>query len=246
MKPKEKLCVGIVNDHTINSDLAVDLVTLALKRANRFHSMVQVANIGLLSRSRNVLVKNFLEQTDTDWLLMIDSDERLPLDAFDKLVALADAASRPIVSALVFAAFFDNDDNLRPVPTIYEMVDGQLHCLDRYPEDQPLQVDATGTGCLLIHRSILQRLRDEAGDNQGPDWAWFADGAIGGRWFGEDLLFCRRLHALGIPMWVHTGAILKHRKEFWLDDRHHKLWLSANQSETAAGPASPGGADGSN
>lgn len=229
MKAKDRVCIGIVNDHTINSDLAVDLVTLALKRANRISSMVQVANIGLLARSRNVLVRNFLDNTDAEWLLMMDSDERMPLDAFDRLTALADASERPVVSALVFAAFFDDDDNLRPVPTIYTMDDaGQLHSIDDYPADQPLQVDAAGTGCLLVHRSVLLRFREQAGENQGPDWAWFADGAIGGRWFGEDLLFSRRLHAMGVPMWAHTGAVLKHRKEFWLDDRHHKLWMSAN------------------
>jgi (2R)-3-sulfolactate dehydrogenase (NADP+) len=58
------------------------------------------------------VVKTFLEETDADWLLMIDSDERLSIDAWHKLIDAAHDKDRPIVSGLVFAAFFDGDDGL--------------------------------------------------------------------------------------------------------------------------------------
>ena len=222
MNKKDKLCIGIVNDGKINGQLAMDLIHIARHPSGRLDHMIQVANIGLTTRSRNVVVKNFLEEVDTPWLLLIDADERLTLDTFFKLVDAADEKLRPIVSGLVFAAFFDNDDMLRPVPTIYQMSDDKgLQPIDDYPLDSIIEVDAAGTGCLLIHRSVLKELQKQATPNQGKDWAWFVEGAIEGTYFGEDLLFSKRLKSLGFSIHAHTGAILQHRKEFWLDERHH-------------------------
>jgi hypothetical protein len=212
----------MVNNGTINSLLAMDLIHIAREKNGHFDHMVQVGNIGLTTRSRNVVVKTFLETTDADWLLMIDSDERLSLDAWHKLIDAAHDKDRPIMSGLVFAAFFDGEDSLRPVPTIYRMdPEKGLEAIDAYPIDKLIEVDATGTGCLLIHRSVLLDMQKQATPNQGKDWAWFVEGAIDGTYFGEDLLFSKRLKSMGYKIHAHTGAILPHHKQFWLDERHH-------------------------
>jgi hypothetical protein len=222
MKMKDKICIGMVNNGTINSMLAQDLIHIAINPSQRFHNLVQVGNIGLTTRSRNVVVKTFLETTSAAWLLMIDSDERLSLETFHKLVDAAHDKDRPIVSGLVFAAFFDNEDSLRPVPTIYRMdPEKGLEAIDGYPIDELIEVDAVGTGCLLIHRDVLLEMQRQATPNQGKDWAWFVEGAIDGTYFGEDLLFSKRLKSMGFKIYAHTGAILPHHKQFWLDERHH-------------------------
>jgi len=212
----------MVNNGTINSLLAMDLIHIAREKNGHFDHMVQVGNIGLTTRSRNVVVKTFLETTDANWLLMIDSDERLSLDTWRKLVSSADDIQRPIVSGLVFAAFFDGQDELRPVPTIYRMnMETGLQPIDDYPLDKLFEVDAVGTGCILIHRNVLLDMQKNATVNQGKDWAWFVEGAIDGTYFGEDLLFSKRLKSMGYKIFAHTGAILPHHKQFWLDNRHH-------------------------
>ena len=222
MKSKDKVCIGMVNNGTINSLLAMDLIHIAREKNGHFDHMVQVGNIGLTTRSRNVVVKTFLETTDANWLLMIDSDERLSLDTWRKLVSSADDIQRPIVSGLVFAAFFDGQDELRPVPTIYRMnMETGLQPIDDYPLDKLFEVDAVGTGCILIHRNVLLDMQKNATSNQGKDWAWFVEGAIDGTYFGEDLLFSKRLKSMGYKIFAHTGAILPHHKQFWLDNRHH-------------------------
>ena len=153
---------------------------------------------------------------------MIDSDERLLLDTWHKLIDSAHDKDRPIVSGLVFAAFFDGEDALRPVPTIYLMDSERgLQPIDGYPENQLIEVDAVGTGCILIHRSVLLEMQKQATPNQGKNWAWFVEGAIDGTYFGEDLLFSKRLKSMGYKIFAHTGAILPHHKQFWLDERHH-------------------------
>jgi len=212
----------MVNNGTINALLAIDLIHIAKERNGHFDHMVQVGNIGLTTRSRNVVVKTFLEQTDAEWLLMIDSDERLSLETWHKLLDSAHDKDRPIVSGLVFAAFFDGADELRPVPTIYRMdPEKGLEAIDAYPIDELIEVDATGTGCLLIHRKVLLDMQANATAHQGKDWAWFVEGAIDGTYFGEDLLFSKRLKSMGYKIFAHTGAILPHHKQFWLDERHH-------------------------
>jgi hypothetical protein len=222
MKSSHKVCIGMVNNGTIDALLAMDLIHVARDKDGHFDHMVQVGNVGLTTRSRNVVVKTFLETTDADWLLMIDSDERLSLDAWHKLLDAAHDKERPIVSGLVFAAFFDEQDGLRPVPTIYRMdMEKGLQPIDDYPIDELIDVDAVGTGCLLIHRSVLLDMQKQATPNQGKDWAWFVEGAIDGTYFGEDLLFSKRLKSMGYKIHAHTGAILPHHKQFWLDDRHH-------------------------
>ena len=222
MRAKDKICIGMVNNGTIDSMLAQDLIHIAIHPSQRFHNLVQVGNIGLTTRSRNLVVKTFLETTEAAWLLMIDSDERLSIDAFTKLVDAAHEKDRPIVSGLVFAAFFDDEDGLRPVPTIYRMdPEKGLEAIDAYPENQLIEVDAIGTGCILIHRSVLLEMQKQATPNQGKNWAWFVEGAIEGTYFGEDLLFSKRLKSMGFKIHAHTGAILPHHKQFWLDERHH-------------------------
>jgi hypothetical protein len=221
MKSKDKICIGMVNNGSINSMLAQDLIHIAIHPSRKFHNLVQVGNIGLTTRSRNVVVKTFLETTDAEWLLMIDSDERLSINNWMKLIDSAHDTERPIISALVFASFEENND-IRPVPTIYRMnPETGLSPIDGYPKDQLMEVDAVGTGCLLIHRNVLLDMQKQATVNQGKDWAWFVEGAIDGTYFGEDLLFSKRLKSMGYKIHAHTGAILPHFKTFWLDDRHH-------------------------
>lgn len=236
MRTRDRVVIGMVNDGSINSQLVIDLMQIIRNRPERFDSFIQVSNIGLLTRSRNVLVKNFLEQSDASWLLMMDADERLTLDTFDKLVDAAHDKDRPVISALVFAAFFDDDGALRPVPTIYRNIETGFQAIDDYPIDTVIKIDGSGTGCLLIHRDVLLTLQENATNHQGKDWAWFVDGAIEGRWFGEDLLFSKRLASLNIPLHAHTGAICAHSKQFWLDERHHLPFREAAISSTKVAP----------
>lgn len=76
----------------------------------------------------------------------------------------------------------------------------------------PIQVAATGTGCLLISRVAAMAVRN----------------LYGSRWFervgmtqtreiiSEDLSFCYRLATLGIPVYVHPKIKTTHAKTVWL------------------------------
>ena len=155
---------------------------------------------------------------------MIDSDEQLPIAAFDKLIESAHDKERPIIAGLVFASFEIGQAYPKPVPTIFQDAPEGFLPLNNYDKDSLFEVDAAGTGCLLVHRSVLETMQASADPHQGKDWCWFWDGPIDGIWIGEDLQFCRRVRSLGFPIYAHTGAILPHSKSYWLDDRQHEIW----------------------
>jgi hypothetical protein len=223
MKSAHKVSIGSCDPGTVDGGFAFSLIQLTQSRASRLGPFVRIKGSGLLSKQRNRLVKQFLE-TKSDWLLMMDSDEQLPVSSFDKLVEAAHEKERPLVAGLVFASFETGFPYPKPVPTIFQDAPEGFLPLNNYDKDSLFEVDAAGTGCLLIHRSVLEKMRDEADEHQGPDWCWFWDGPIHGNWIGEDLQFCRRVKSLGFPIYAHTGAILPHSKNYWLDERQHDIW----------------------
>jgi len=156
--------------------------------------------------------------------LMVDTDQRFPLESFKKLVQAADAKERPIVAGVVFGGFDTGGIYLEPVPCIFRLdyEDGGLRSFHDYPEDSVVQVDAAGTGCLMVHRSVFERFREEADPHQTERWCYFQDLPMNGEWIGEDLLFCLKAVSYGFPIHAVTGAILPHERRYWLDERHHQ------------------------
>jgi hypothetical protein len=82
MKSAHKVSVGSCDSGDVNGGFAFSLIQLTQSRASRLGPFVRVKGSGLLSKQRNRLVKQFLD-TKSDWLLMIDSDEQLPVASFD-------------------------------------------------------------------------------------------------------------------------------------------------------------------
>ncbi len=65
------------------------------------------------------------------------------------------------------------------------------------PADRALEVDSGSGACLLIRRSVWNRL-------QGFDEGFFM--------YGEDLDLCWRIHELGGTVWYEPAARVRHRK----------------------------------
>ena len=232
MKSTETICIAWCHGGTVDTEFAMSLMEITRKRA-KVTSYHCVYGTGLLAKSRNILVSHFLDNTKDDLLLMLDADERISLEAFDKLTKAANAVEKPVMAGLYFAALWQ-EASLRPVPLIFDInAEGGIAPFDEYPKDSVIRIKAAGTGCLLMHRSALQKIRDNANELQGKDWCWFQDGPIGGgKWLSEDLSFCARLQQLDIPMFVHTGAVLDHHKDVWINEANYDNWLANNEPGT--------------
>jgi hypothetical protein len=228
MKQNDKVAIAWCHTGSIDTEFGLSIMQAIRTFPKRIGDFYCVEGTGLLAKSRNIMVKHFLDETTDDWLFMLDADERFSTETFKLLCDTAHHIDRPIVAGLYFAALWEGL-NLRPVPLLFTANEEQgLQPLDEYPENSIIQVAAAGTGALLMHRSALQKLREVAGDDH-KDWAWFQDGPIGNnKWLSEDLMFCSRLTDNQIPIHAHTGAVLQHHKSMWLDAAHHATWLQNN------------------
>lgn len=186
----------------------------------------QCGSAGIVD-GRNAVARAFLDEADSEWLFMVDSDMGFAADTVERLVAAADAKERPIVGALAFAQKTAGSTSLGGIryvaqPTIYQFLEfddraGFAPWID-YPKDELVQVGATGAACLLVHRSVFETIRAKYGDR------WFdpVSHPKSVNHFSEDLSFCVRVAGCDFPMYVHTGVKTTHDKGFtFLDEEFY-------------------------
>ena len=167
-----------------------------------------------VSNRRNKAVKAFLESSTADWLWFVDSDQVFPPDTMHRMVATAAAndvkilgAVIPIITStgLMSNVFIDNDEAITHV------------VLDPFNEDfgepGPKEFAATGCGCLLIHRDVLQAMHDEFGDHLSYFYEDRRPNKAGEtKWMGEDLTFCLNAREFGYRVVVDTSISVGHHK----------------------------------
>lgn len=222
MRVRDKIAIGWLDPGVVDGMFALSVASIYAERLDRMGALLRVESGGLLSRGRNELTARFLDTTDCQWLLMLDSDMQLSLDGFDRLVDTVHDTDRPIVAGLYFGAW-PGELFPTPCPLIFRAEQGTTRFIPiaDYPVDQVIPVDSAGTGCLLIHRSVFEKMQADANPHQGTQWCWFQDMPVNQDWFSEDHWFCSRAREIGFPIHAHTGVVLPHRKRFWLSDKHY-------------------------
>lgn len=175
-----------------------------------------------LSAPRNEIVKKFLAYDKAEWLWMVDTDMTFAPDVVERLLEHADPETAPIVGGLCFG--FGDDGMIHP--TLYGLdgnPDDPAHLgvtrFNVYPENSMMQVVATGAACLLIHKSVFQRMLGfehpsrpgKRGFNDA--YPWFQELEHDGRPVSEDIAFCWRAGLMRIPVYVNTGVEIGHIKE---------------------------------
>jgi hypothetical protein len=204
---------------------------------------------GGLVDARNKAVAHFLDQATEEWLWFVDTDMGFRPDTVDRLVDVADPVLRPVVGALCFGLKQGDPDGYggyetSPFPTIYGWGAGPdgvagFRAAAEYPRDAVIPVAGTGAACLLIHRTVAEKVRAEHGD------LWFdpvryADGRL----VSEDLSFCYRLAGLQIPVHVHTGVRTTHAKQIWVGEQQFLAHQALTEAATAVAVRRAAVADG--
>jgi hypothetical protein len=179
-----------------------------------------------LVAARNKAVETFLAGNDAEWLLWLDTDMGFPADLCELLIEAADPVERPIVGALCFTQRETEPDGMggwrcRAVPTIFDWAqlangEGFLIRWD-YPKNTVVRCAGTGSAAVLIHRTVFSKIAAK----YGPCWYDMAPNPMTGQLIGEDLSFCARAGAVGIPVHVHTGVITSHAKRIWLSENDY-------------------------
>jgi hypothetical protein len=197
-----------------------------------------------LVEARNKAVRSFLDEHQADWLWWVDTDMGFKPDTVDRLFEAADPVERPIVGGLCFAQREDGPDGygghrFTVSPTVYDwaQVDGQYGWVVRwrYPSNTLTRVGGTGSACILIHRSVFEKIEAE----HGPVWYDRVPNATTGQLIGEDLSFCLRAGALQIPIYVHTGVGTTHFKPIWIGEEDYWTQVAVNSVAEAMSEESP-------
>jgi hypothetical protein len=194
---------------------------------------------GGLVAGRNDVARQFLDMTECEWLFVVDSDMGFGPDTVDRLIGSADPATRPVVGGLCFSLRKDTPGEIYGqkyvvVPTCYELgQDGDtvgFRSIVNYRRDSVIKVDGTGSACLVIHRSALEKIRAEHGDH------WYDPITLpDGTTFSEDLSFCLRLQAAGIDLFINTGVRTTHDKHgVFLDEDEFDRCLALHASRPEA------------
>lgn len=221
----EKVVVGYLTPGTVHSGFAESLLDLLVYDV-AFHKRIVDGGGRLaiqaganLSAPRNALVRRFLEYGKADWLWMVDSDMTFRPDTVERLLEFADPDTAPIVGGLCFG--FDDKANIQP--TLFGLVGDesspQVVRYHEWPPESMFQVAATGTACLLIHKSVFEKIRDvELPNRNGRPgfnnaFPWFQETEHDDAPVSEDITFCWRAGLLGIPIFVNTAVQLGHIKD---------------------------------
>jgi len=214
-RSRDKVVVGYVHPADVSGAFHTSLMQLVLydktisKRIAGLEDRYSSANI---SHERNNVVRAFLDKHDAEWLFMVDADMWFTPDTLDRLLATAREDTRPIVGGLCFGMA----DALL-FPTLYDLAEDETgkHILRRnvWPIGETVQVTATGAAAILIHRRVLEAVRDKGFNRTFP---WFQETELNGQPCGEDFTFCLRAGLCGFPVHVDTAIHIGHHKQMVL------------------------------
>ena len=182
-----------------------------------------------IGRQRQVLFDNWADVTKTDWLLWVDSDIVLTPDSLKLVWNAADKVSKPVVSGTYFVSKENERSLMQPFPALFKEGSNknELQIIHPLPQNELIKVDSAGFGFLLMHKSIITKMREVS-----PDYSLFAEEeGLADKYISEDIVFFRKLKAAGIDLYAHTGALVQHMKRFSFDINYYNLYWNGLHKE---------------
>ena len=166
---------------------------------------------GSIADARNEITRQAID-AGCEYLWMIDTDQTYPEDTLPKLLA----HNVDICGASVHSRWEPyRTFMLRGEPGKY------LHVGDEVAYSGDLvEVDATGTGCLLIKTSVFEKI----------PYPWFEFSRTeDGKPVGEDINFCSKARKAGIKVHVDSSIEVGHLAVINIGRWTHELWKAANK-----------------
>lgn len=188
-----------------------------------FHSFVQMerpeftpifATNGPVDGLRNKIVED-AKAMGVSHLLMPDLDQTYPVDTISKLLS----HKLPIIGAKVHRRYPPFD------PIMYKGEINSYERIDEWENGELVEVDATGSGCLLYDMRVFHELL--------PPWFKFrpnpdperADG------IGEDVGFCFDLKKAGYKIYIDTSIKCGHLSTMEITEETWWLYKSLKKKQ---------------
>lgn len=202
MPPKihqKAIYLAVLNQGEIRTDLTQVLNMLVQHESYKIHLSYPTGKP--ISNNRNTIVSKFLA-TDCDFLMMIDSDIIPPMN----VLQLVDF-NKDIITPLMFV-----HQRGKLLPLFLKQNKDGMFDVDDYLKKTGLQkADATGTGCIIIKRKVLEHpaLKYPFRNEYDKD---------GIKTIGLDLNFCQRARKVGFDSWVHLDYLADHHTVYSLKE----------------------------
>lgn len=219
-------CDGGLTDGKFTEGLVYTLITSQVPITSAMR--VQGNQIG---RQRQTAFDNWLDQTDHEWILWVDSDIELTASVLNKLWQVAHKDNVPVVSGIYFISKENERSVMTPYPAVFSFTEDkyQIAYLHPLPENALVKVGAAGFGLLLMHRSVGEKMRMFHGVGK----PFFNETGVGDKFVSEDINFFYHMAEAEIPLFAHTGATVKHMKRFAYDLEYYKLfWNNENATRS--------------
>lgn len=185
------------------------------------HSAMRVQG-NQIGRQRQVALDTWYNTTDYDWALWVDSDIELTKEALQLVWAAADKDERPVVTGTYFISKENERSLMAPYPAVFNWVEGdeyKISYVHPLPANALIRVGSAGFGFVLMHRNAITRMREVHGAIP-----YFNETGVGEQFVSEDINFFRLMGKAGVPLYTHTGAVVKHMKRFALDIEYYKFF----------------------
>lgn len=180
-----------------------------------------------IGRQRQEALNFWYDKTDFDWILWVDSDIVLTEEALQLVWNAADPVDRPVVTGTYFISKENEGSVMAPYPAVFNWTDDdyKIAYVHPLPANALIKVGSAGFGFVLMHRNAVTKMRKLHGSKP-----YFNETGVGEQFVSEDINFFRMMHQAAVPLYTHTGALVKHMKRFALDIEYYKMfWNSKSE-----------------
>lgn len=175
------------------------------------HGLLTTANESLITQGRSKIANFFINNTDFEYLLFLDSDVGFIADDVLKLLS----HQRDVVVGAY---------PMKTVPLQWNFTLSE----PRRTEGQLVAIDSIGIGFALIHRSVFVKLAEKYGEDIryvpadksighkttekefSNSYHFFQELKLDNRFMAEDISFFHRVRQIGIQPWLDTSINLSH------------------------------------
>lgn len=166
---------------------------------------------GSIEGMRNEIVTQALINRCTH-VIMMDADQVYEKDTIPRLLS----HRLPVVGCLVYRRYPPFD------PLMLKGRQGHYQTITEWEPDSLVEVDATGTGCIVFEIDVFRKLP--------YPWFRFRTGPYGGV-IGEDFGLCADLRAKGYKIYVDTSIPAGHLSQMIINEGTWKLYNKMKEAE---------------
>jgi hypothetical protein len=231
MSKKDSVAIVWCDNGMVDGKFMQGVTDVMLKSGVEFATSLRSQG-NQIARQRQTVIDYWYDKTDYEWLLWVDSDVVISPEKFKLLWDNKDAEKRPLITGVYFTTDNPEEPLMIPMPTVFSFVNGgdgnlgltRVHPL---PVNELIKVDAAGMGFVLMHRSIVPKVREVSPENQ-----LFMEMGRGTKFIGEDIFFFALCDKAEVPLYCHTGALAPHMKRFSFDEHYYNAFFGKPKEES--------------